>query len=77
MEIDKPMDKSARSEDMQRLAETVKPPEREVYRFVGDHLSLNVHHVAYILNILGVNVSPEAYERMPHQVKEHFVLVKV
>ncbi len=52
-------------------------PERLIYRFVGNHLSINVHLIAYVLNILGANVTPEAYERMPHEVKEHFVLVKM
>lgn len=48
-----------------------------VARFVGDHLSLNVHHIAYVLNIIGVNVPTETYEKMPEEVKKHFVLVRV
>ncbi len=48
-------------------------PATEVYRFVGNLLSINVNHLAYVLNIIGVNVSPAAYEKMPEEIKKHFL----
>jgi len=51
--------------------------ERLVYRFVGNHLTLNASHLAYVLNIIGVNVPPETYEKMPNEIKAHFMAVKV
>ncbi len=56
---------------------TVEAPEKKVWRFVGNHLSLNVHHLAYVLHIIGVNVPAETYARMPDEVKQHFMAVKV
>lgn len=56
---------------------TVEEPAKTIYRFVGNHLGLNLHHLAYVLNIIGVNVPTETYVRMPDEVKQHFVAVKV
>ncbi len=52
-------------------------PATEVYRFVGNHLSINANHLAYVLNIIGVNVPQVTYERMPPEIKQHFLLVSV
>lgn len=56
---------------------TIEVPLKVVYRFVGNHLTINSSHLAYVLNIIGVNVQPETYERMPDEIKTHFVVVKV
>ena len=55
----------------------IEEPQKLVYRFVGDHLSLNVHHLAYVLNVMGVHFTPEAYDSMPVEVQKHFTLVRV
>ena len=55
----------------------VEEPQKTVWRFVGNHLSINASHLAYVLNIIGVNVPSEIYERMPDEIKKHFMLVKV
>ncbi len=52
-------------------------PEKIIWRFVGNHLTLNAHHLAYVLNVIGVNVPPETYARMPAEVKQHFTAVKM
>ena len=61
------------------ITKDAPPPilERLVFRFVGNHLTLNASHLAYVLNIIGVNVPPETYERMPDEIKKHFMAVKV
>ncbi len=56
---------------------TIEEPQKVVFRFVGNHLTLNASHLAYVLNIIGVNVPPETYERMPDEIKKHFMAVKV
>ncbi len=55
---------------------TIEEPDKIIMRFVGNHLTLNANHLAYVLNIIGVNIPPETYERMPAEIKEHFVAVK-
>jgi hypothetical protein len=55
----------------------VEEPQKVVWRFVGNHLSINASHLAYVLNIIGVNVPSETYERMPDEIKKHFMAVKV
>ena len=47
------------------------------YRFVGNHLTLNSHHIAYVLNIMGVHISSEMHNQMPRDIQEHFVAIKV
>lgn len=65
--------------DMEPVEVTVEDVQEEkiVWRFVGNHLTLNTSHLAYVLNIIGVNVPPETYERMPDEIKKHFMAVKV
>ena len=53
---------------------TVGEPKQMVYRFVGNHLTINANHIAYILNIVGLRIRPETYETMPDDIKKHFVL---
>ncbi len=63
--------------DVDPIKAPVAEPVNLIYRFVGNHLSLTVNQLAYVLNIIGVNVPEEVYERMPDEVKKHFMLVKV
>ncbi len=63
-------------EAIEVVAETVEPA-TDVWRFVGNHLSINANHLAYVLNIIGVNVPHVTYERMPPEIKQHFLLVNV
>lgn len=56
---------------------TIEEPQKLVWRFVGNHLTVNANHLAYVLNIIGVNVPPETYEKMPNEIKAHFMPVKV
>ncbi len=60
----------------ENVAVTVEEP-KTMFRFVGNRFTLNVHHLAYILSMIGVNIPAEVYETTPDDIKKHFVEVKV
>ena len=49
--------------------------EDKTYRFTGNLFTLNVAHLAYLMNMMGVGITTGMYVNLPAAMKSHFTYV--
>ncbi len=61
------------------LVEQVQRPENVIedktYRFTGNLFTLNVAHLAYLMNMMGVGITTGMYANLPADMKPHFTYI--
>ena len=49
--------------------------ENKTYRFTGNLFTLNVAHLAYLMNMMGIGITTGMYANLPADMKSHFTYV--
>ncbi len=60
------------TEEISRPENTV---EDKTYRFTGNLFTLNVAHLAYLMNMMGIGITTGMYANLPADMKSHFTYI--
>ncbi len=59
----------------QKVTRPENVTEDKTYRFTGNLFTLNVAHLAYLMNMMGVGITSGMYINLPADMKSHFTFI--